>query len=37
MTLDRASAMGTSDPLTYFTVTSYLRALMRSLCNLGGQ
>ena len=36
-TLERASAMGTSAPLTYFTVTSYFRARSPNLCNLGGQ
>ena len=33
-TLERASAMGTSAPLTYFTVTSYFRARSTNLCNL---
>lgn len=36
-TLERASAMGTSAPLTHFTVTSYFRARITNLCNLGGQ
>ena len=35
--LERASAMGTSAPLTYFMVTSYFRARNTNLCNLGGQ
>ena len=36
-TLEKASAMGTSAPFTYFTVTSYFRALSTILCNLSGQ
>ena len=36
-TLERASAMGTSAPFTYFTVTSYFRARSTNLCNLAMQ
>ena len=36
-TLERASAMGTSVPFTYFTITSYFRACSTNLCDLAGQ
>lgn len=36
-TLERASAMGTSAPFTYFKVKSYFRVCSTNLCNLGGQ
>ena len=35
--LERASAMGTSAPFMYFTVTSYFRVRSTNLYNLGGQ
>ena len=36
-TLERASAMGTSTPFMFFTVTSYLRVRSTNLYNLGRQ
>lgn len=36
-TLERPSAMGTSAPFMFFTVTSYFRVRSTNLYNLGGQ
>ena len=35
--LDKASAIGTSAPVTYLTATAYLRALRTNRCSLAGQ